>query len=74
MRGVYADANTGKETLTSTRYAELLNQASCLSPAEQLRLLEELAALIRRRMRGQPGRSLMELQGLGKEVWEGVDA
>jgi hypothetical protein len=65
---VYADATM------STRYAEVLNQASHLSPAEQTRLLEELAALIRCRMHVQPGRSLMELQGLGKEVWEGVDA
>ena len=58
----------------STRYAEALSQASQLSSAEQLRLLEDLAALVRRRMHTQPRRSLMELQGLGKEIWEDVDA
>ncbi|MCC7355671.1 MAG: hypothetical protein IT330_18170 [Anaerolineae bacterium] len=57
-----------------TTYHEVLSRAQDLSPADQLRLLEELAAIVRRQITPQPRRSLLELQGLGKEVWQGIDA
>jgi hypothetical protein len=41
---------------------------------DQLRLLEDLAALVRRQMSEQPRHSIMELQGLGKEIWEDMEA
>ena len=58
----------------STRYAETLKQVQNLTAQDQLRLLEELAALVRRQMNPEPQHNLMELQGLGKEIWEDVDA
>ena len=57
----------------STAYYETLNRVNRLTPVDQLRLLEELAARVRRQIAVQPRRSILELQGLGKEIWEGVD-
>ena len=58
----------------STAYYETLSRVNRLTPVDQLRLLEELAARVRRQIAVQPRRSILELQGLGKEIWEGIDA
>jgi hypothetical protein len=55
-------------------YQDIRRQVETLTPDEQLRLLAELATLVRRRMIDQPKRSIMELEGLGKEIWQGLDA
>lgn len=57
-----------------TTYQEIRRQVETLTPEEQLRLLEELAGMVRRRMLVKPKRSIMELEGLGKEIWNGLDA
>ena len=62
--------------MQTMNYNKLLVRIQQLDPVEQLRLLEDLAALVRCRMvpRPRPRRSILELQGLGKEIWQGVDA
>ncbi|NEQ44683.1 MAG: hypothetical protein F6K00_14410 [Leptolyngbya sp. SIOISBB] len=55
-------------------YQDVRRQAEALSPNEQLRLLEELAVMVRNRMPVKPSHSIMELEGLGKEIWRGFDA
>jgi len=55
-------------------YLEIRYQVESLSPDEQLRLLEELSNIVRRRIFPKPQHSIMELEGLGKEIWQGVDA
>jgi len=55
-------------------YQDIRRQVENLTPDEQLRLLEELAVMVRRRMLVKPKRSIMELEGLGKETWHGLDA
>lgn len=60
--------------MATTVYDELVERIQNLTPADQLRLLEELAVIIRRRMDVAQRRSILELQGLGKEIWRGVDA
>lgn len=55
-------------------YHEIRRQVESLTPDEQLRLLAELADMVRRRVWVKPKRSIMELEGLGKEVWQGIDA
>lgn len=55
-------------------YEELLEKARRLEPDQQLLLLEELAAAVRRGMKVGARRSVLELGGLGKEIWEGVEA
>jgi hypothetical protein len=57
-----------------TAYQDIRRQIENLTPNEQLLLLEELAVVVRRRMFVKPKRSIMELQGLGKETWDGLDA
>jgi hypothetical protein len=57
-----------------TPYREIRQQVENLTPDEQLRLLEELAAIARRRITPKPKRSIMELEGLGKEIWQSADA
>jgi hypothetical protein len=59
--------------MSTTGYREALRHAQRLTAAEQLELLEELAALVRRQVPAEPGESIMRLQGLGKSVWQGVD-
>ena len=61
----------------STSYQEvfnqLLNQIQCLEPHEQLRLLEELSAIVQRQLTPRPKHNVMEFQGMAKKFWEGVD-
>jgi len=54
-------------------YHKVLEEAMLLDQEEQLRLLVDLAAMVRRSGNGRP-HSILELRGMGKEVWEGVDA
>ncbi len=55
-------------------YKDIRRQVESLTPNEQLRLLEELTVMVRRRMLIKPKRSIMELEGLGKETWHELDA
>jgi hypothetical protein len=57
-------------------YQEVLHQAQSLTPEEQIRLIEDLSRLIRQQMtmQSKPKRSILELRGLGKEIWNGIDA
>jgi len=57
-------------------YQEVLEQAKNLTLEEQLKLVEDLSILIRQRvtMTPKPMRSILELRGLGKEIWQGIDA
>lgn len=61
------------------RTEQLLQLILQLSEPEQLLLVERVIALTRVRAQGDasqngPTRSLLELRGLGQELWEGVDA
>jgi hypothetical protein len=55
-----------------TRYEVARKSAEALSPTEQLKLIAELTTRLSGQLSSQ-SRSLMELEGLGKEVWDGVD-
>lgn len=56
-------------------YDEILAQVREREPVEQADLLEELAGLLKQRLAHQTGQhDIRELRGLGKEVWEGIDA
>jgi hypothetical protein len=59
-----------------SNYQELLQQAKSLTPEEQLKLVEDLSILIRQqlKMTPKPKRSILELRGLGKEIWGNIDA
>jgi len=55
-------------------YQNVRRQVESLAIDDQLRLLEELVKLIRQQTIAKPKHSILELRGLGKEVWQGMDA
>ncbi|MEQ8465893.1 hypothetical protein [Coleofasciculus sp. F4-SAH-05] len=57
-------------------YHEVRRLAENLTPDEQMQLIEELFSLIHQRvtLAPKPKRSILELRGLGKEIWNGMDA
>jgi hypothetical protein len=55
-------------------YIEIRRQIEALSADEQLRLLEDLASIVRQRATTQPKRIILELKGLGKEIWQDIEA
>jgi hypothetical protein len=55
-------------------YHEVRRQAESLTPDEQMQLIEHLIAIVRHRVTPKPKRSILELRGLGKEIWNGIDA
>jgi hypothetical protein len=55
-------------------YTQILVLVRQLTPDEQIRLIEELLALIRDRLGpSKPQHSILELEGLGKELWRSID-
>jgi hypothetical protein len=55
----------GMSDMPNAHYDQATRPVQALGSADQVRLIAEL--------RRQPRRSLLELQGLGKSVWQGVD-
>jgi hypothetical protein len=59
--------------MATDAYNKILRQVQLLSYEEQLKLLEELTTLVRLHDKPVPLHSILEFEGLGKEIWEGVD-
>lgn len=59
-----------------SNYYEVRRAAENLSPEEQMLLIEDLSKLIRQKFTliPKPKPSILELRGLGKEIWNGIDA
>ena len=55
-------------------YQEVLQQAQKLTTDEQLQLLADLAAIIRQQTILEPLHDVLEFEGVGEEVWKGIDA
>jgi hypothetical protein len=60
--------------MATPAYEDTLNRARQLSTEDQLALLEALAAIVRQTVSPRPRHSILELQGLGKQIWQGMDA
>lgn len=60
-------------TIPNVSYKDVLTLSQQLQVGEQLRLLEALAQVLRERLTTQPQHSIMELQGLGKEIWQDIE-
>lgn len=52
---------------------DLVARARLLSLEDESRLLEELKVDLKQRLENQQYHSIMELKGLGKELWQGID-
>lgn len=59
--------------MSTYAYRQILNQVQQLTPDEQLQLMEDLLTILRRQVGRKPLHSILELDGLGKEVWKGID-
>ena len=55
-------------------YEQILRDVESLSRAEQLRLISDLTESLRVEAPPEARTSILDLQGLGKEIWQGVDA
>ncbi|MEE4603482.1 MAG: hypothetical protein V2J65_19525 [Desulfobacteraceae bacterium] len=54
-------------------YNQVISEIKTLNLSDQLRLLEEMATLIRRRTSKTEPRSILELKGKGKNIWKGLN-
>jgi hypothetical protein len=59
--------------MAETTYHEILDMVRRLAPDEQLMLLERLASTVQQQSKLKSKRSLLDLQGLGKNIWAGLD-
>lgn len=61
--------------MTVSEYNDLLERVTNLPPEQKVDLLAEVAAQLRDDNRkNKTQHSIMELEGLGKEIWAGIDA
>jgi hypothetical protein len=60
-------------TAPPSDYEEVLARVRRLDADAQRHLLRDLTALIEEREAGQGQRSILELSGLGKEIWQEID-
>ena len=59
--------------MPETNYNQVVAEIKTLNLSDQLRLLEEIAALIRGKTLQREPRSILELRGKGKDTWKGLD-
>ena len=59
--------------MSTSTYEEVLRQVLHLTPEDQLELLKVLMTIVLPKVTVGPQHSLLELEGLGKEIWEGID-
>jgi hypothetical protein len=60
--------------MATQSFETALQMAESLNAAERRRLVEELTARVATDAPPEPLHSIMELRGLGAEIWEGIDA
>ena len=63
----------GGQIMPETNYNHVISEIKTLNLADQLRLLEETAMLIRKKTSDSPSRSILELKGKGKDIWKGMN-
>ena len=60
--------------MATTTYQQVLSLTQQLSAKEQFQLLRDLTQFLESHSIQASKRSIMELEGLGQEIWIGVDA
>ena len=58
--------------MPEANYNHVVSEIKRLNLSDQLRLLEQMAAIIRQKTTGST-RSILELKGKGKDIWKGLD-
>ncbi len=59
---------------TPLSYDDCARSVRMLTSEEQLRLVELISANLRNTLKKRKRHSIMELEGLGAEIWKGIDA
>ena len=54
-------------------YNQVISEIKTLKLSDQLRLLEEMVALIRKKSSETKLCSILELKGKGKDIWKGLN-
>ena len=60
--------------MSVTSYQHIITEIKELDLSDQLRLLEEMAGIIRNNASPLKSRSILELKGKGKDIWKNIDA
>jgi len=61
------------ELMSNYTYEEVLKQVLHLTPEDQLELLKVLTNIVLPRVTIRPQHSILEFEGLGKEIWQDID-
>jgi DNA-binding HxlR family transcriptional regulator len=59
--------------MPEANYNRVVFEIKTLNLSDQLRLLEQMAAIIRQKTSAGRTRSILELKGKGKDIWKGLD-
>jgi hypothetical protein len=59
--------------MPEANYDHVISEIKALNLSDQLRLLEEMAMIIRRKASVSRTRSILELKGKGKNIWKGLN-
>ncbi len=59
--------------MPEANYNQVISEIKTLNLSDQLRLLEEMATLIRKKTRKTKPRRILELKGKGKKIWKGLN-
>jgi hypothetical protein len=59
--------------MSTYTYNEILNQVERLTPDEQRQLIRDIEAMLHGQLKPKHRHSIMELKGLGKEIWKDID-
>ncbi|NNG01413.1 MAG: hypothetical protein HKM93_18630 [Desulfobacteraceae bacterium] len=59
--------------MPEANYNHVISEIKTLNLSDQLRLLEQMAAIIRQKTNTGSIRSILEIKGKGKDIWKGLD-
>lgn len=59
--------------MSEANYKQVMSEIKSLNLSDQLRILEEMATLIRKKASKTKTRSILELKGKGKDIWKGLN-
>ena len=59
--------------MPESNYNQVMSEIKTLNLSDQLRLLEEMATMIRKKTSKASPRSILELKGKGKDIWKGIN-
>jgi DNA-binding HxlR family transcriptional regulator len=59
--------------MSEVNYKQVMSEIKSLNLSDQIRILEEMATLIRKKASKTEPRSILELKGKGKDIWKGLN-